>query len=100
MLRKQTQRVALSQPHESRLWRQKVFPASVTAGGGAMTERNWARQYRLSKQLWHYQLVRLDHDDAQALRDLAKRKGTTVAELIRAYVAWGLENDYGGADKD
>jgi hypothetical protein len=63
-------------------------------------ERDWQRQYRLSKLLWHYQIVRLDHDDAQALRDLAKRKHTTVPELIRTYVAWGLENDYGGADAD
>jgi hypothetical protein len=62
--------------------------------------RNWQRQYRLSKELWHYQIVRLDHDDAAALRDLAKRKHTTVAELIRTFVTWGLENDYEGADTD
>jgi len=60
-----------------------------------MSERNGQRQYRLSKRLWHYQMVRLDHDDAQALRNLAERKSTSVAELIRTYVAWGLENDYG-----
>jgi hypothetical protein len=62
--------------------------------------RDWKRQYRLSKLLWHYQMVRLDHDDAEALRALAKRRGVTVAELIRTFVAWGLENDYGGADAD
>jgi hypothetical protein len=55
--------------------------------------RDWQRQYRLSKLLWHYQMVRLDHDDAEALRALAKRKGVKVAELIRTYVAWGLEED-------
>jgi hypothetical protein len=65
-----------------------------------MRERNWRRAYRLSKKLWHYQMVRLDHDDARALCALAKRKRTTVAELIRTFVAWGLENDYGGADAD
>jgi hypothetical protein len=65
-----------------------------------MTERNWARQYRLAKLRWSWQQVRLDHDDHKALRELAKRKHTTVAELIRTYIAWGLENDYGGADKD
>ena len=64
------------------------------------SERDWQRQYRLSKKLWHYQIIRLDHDDAAALRELAKRKGVTVPELIRTYVAWGLENDYGGADAD
>jgi hypothetical protein len=45
--------------------------------------RDWKRQYRLSKLLWHYQMVRLDHDDTEALRALAKRKGVKVAELIR-----------------
>ncbi len=65
-----------------------------------MSARNWRRQYRLSKALWHYQIVRLDHDDAQALRTLTKRKRTTVAELIRTFVAWGLEDEYSGADAD
>jgi hypothetical protein len=66
-----------------------------------MSERDWRRQYRLSKKLWHYQIIRLDHDDARALRALAERKHTTVAELIRTFVAWGLEDsDYRGADKD
>jgi hypothetical protein len=32
-------------------------------------------------------MVRLDHDDAEALRALAKRRKTTVAELIRMFVA-------------
>jgi hypothetical protein len=53
--------------------------------------RDWQRQYRLSKERWHYQIVRLDHDDAQVLRALAEREGTTVPELIRTFVAWGLE---------
>ena len=66
----------------------------------APDKRDWRRHYRLSKVLWHYQSVRLDHDDAQALRALAKRRGTSVAELIRTFVAWGLEDEYGGADKD
>jgi hypothetical protein len=38
-------------------------------------------------------MVRLDHDDAKALRALAKRKGVKMAELIRTYIAWGLEED-------
>jgi hypothetical protein len=53
--------------------------------------RDWKQQYRKSKALWHYQIVRLDHDDAQALRTLTERKRTTVAELVRLFVAWGLE---------
>lgn len=52
--------------------------------------RDYQRQYRLSKELWHYQVVRLDHDDARTLRTLAKREGSTVSELIRTFVAWGL----------
>ena len=62
--------------------------------------RDFQREYDRSKSRWHYQMVRLDHDDAAALRALAERKHTTVAELIRTFVAWGLENDYAGADKD
>jgi len=63
-----------------------------------MSERD-REKYERAKELWHYQMVRLDHDDAEALRALAKRKKTTVAELIRMFVAWGLEDsDYRGAD--
>jgi hypothetical protein len=62
--------------------------------------RDWKRQYDLSKLLWSYQMVRLDHDTAWALRAVAKRKGTTVAELIRTYVAWGLMEDDSGRRPD
>ena len=62
--------------------------------------RDYRRAYQRAKALWHWQAVRLDHDDAAALRDRAKREGTSVAELIRRYISWGLENDYGGADTD
>jgi hypothetical protein len=55
--------------------------------------RDWRRQYQRAKALWAYQMVRLDHDDVKRLRDLAKRRNTTVAELIRTYVTWGLEED-------
>jgi hypothetical protein len=41
---------------------------------------------------WHYQIIRLDDDDAQMLRTLAEREGSTVPELIRMFVVWGLEN--------
>jgi hypothetical protein len=51
--------------------------------------RDWQRQYRLSKERWHYQVIRLDHDDAQMLRTLAEREGTTVPELVRTFVVWG-----------
>ena len=53
--------------------------------------RNWQRQYQRAKALWHYRMVRLDHDDAEALRALATRERTSVAELVRRFVAWGLE---------
>jgi hypothetical protein len=56
--------------------------------------RDWQRQYRLSKERWHYQIVRLNHDDAETLRILAERKRSTVPELIRTFVTWGLE-EYG-----
>jgi hypothetical protein len=63
-------------------------------------ERDWRRQYQQAKALWYWQAVRLDHDDAKALRERAKSENTTVAELIRRYITWGLENDYSGADQD
>ena len=62
--------------------------------------RDWQRQYRLAKQRWAYQMVRLDHDDARMLRVLAKRQHTTVAELIRTFVVWGLEQHDGEIDYD
>jgi len=37
--------------------------------------RDWRQEYRLSKQRWHYQIVRLDHDDIRTLRTLAVREG-------------------------
>ena len=55
--------------------------------------RDYRRQYRLSKSRWHYQQVRLDHEDAQMLKAIAKRRKTSVVELIRCYVAWGLMED-------
>jgi hypothetical protein len=61
---------------------------------------SWSERYVRSKLRWHYQVVRLDHDDVEALRVIAKRNGTTVAELIRTFIAWGLENDYKGADHE
>jgi len=34
--------------------------------------RDWQRAYRLSKRLWSYQMVRLDHDDARATMTAAR----------------------------
>jgi len=65
----------------------KLTPARIRP----TDRRNWQRQYQRAKALWHYQMVRLDHDDAETLRALAARKRTTVAELIRTFVTWGLE---------
>ena len=61
--------------------------------------RDWKRQYALSKELWHYQVIRLDHDDAEALRAIAKRKRSSVSELIRTFVTWGLEEYDRGPSK-
>jgi hypothetical protein len=51
----------------------------------------YKRRYRRNKELWCYQIIRLDHDDAKALRALAKRQRTSLAELIRTFIVWGLE---------
>ena len=68
--------------------------------GKDKVKRHWRQAYQRAKALWYRQAIRLDHDDHKALCELAERKGVTVTELIRTYVAWGLENDYGGADTD
>jgi hypothetical protein len=48
------------------------------------------QRYRRSKELWHYQMVRLDHEDAETLRVLAKHKRCSMSELIRMFVTWGI----------
>jgi hypothetical protein len=58
------------------------------------------RRYQLAKQHWHYQMVRLDHDDIRMLRVVAQHERTTVAELIRTYITWGLEQHDGELDYD
>jgi hypothetical protein len=55
--------------------------------------RDYRRQYQLAKQRWHWQAVRLDHEDAAMLKAIAKRRGISVVELIRTYIAWGLMED-------
>jgi hypothetical protein len=62
----------------------------VAAEALAMSARD-REAYERAKALWHYQMVRLDHDDIAALRSLAKRRKTTVAELIRMFITWGLQ---------
>jgi len=67
---------------------------------GRKYPRDWKRQYRLSKLRWRYRCIRLDHDDDRALVELAQRRHVSVPELIRTFVAWGLEDEYEGADAD
>jgi len=62
--------------------------------------RDWKRAYRLAKLRWHWQAVRLDHDDARMLKAIAKRKRISVSELIRTYVTWGLMEDDGTRRSD
>jgi hypothetical protein len=40
------------------------------------------------------------HDDAQMLKAIAKRRNTSVAELIRTYITWGLMEDDGARRPD
>jgi hypothetical protein len=64
------------------------------------TRKDEQRLYHLAKQRWHYQMVRLDHDDIRMLRVVAQREHTTVAELIRTFIVWGLEQYDGELDYD
>ena len=61
---------------------------------------DWSERYARQKERWHYQIVRLDHDDIRTLRVVAQRERTTVAELIRTYITWGLEQHDGEIDYD
>jgi hypothetical protein len=64
------------------------------------TRKDEQRLYHLAKQRWHYQMVRFDHDDIRMLRVVAQRERTTVAELIRTFIVWGLEQYDGELDYD
>lgn len=37
--------------------------------------------------------VNLDPDDMRAIRAKAQREGWTIAEIVRTYVAWGIETE-------
>jgi hypothetical protein len=52
---------------------------------------SWSERYARQKALWHYQLVRLDHDDVSVLRRIARQQNISVTELIRTFITWGLE---------
>jgi Ribbon-helix-helix protein, copG family len=54
---------------------------------------SWSKRYARQKARWHYQMVRLDRDDLPALRRMARQQNISVSELIRTFVAWGLENE-------
>lgn len=37
--------------------------------------------------------VQVDFSDYAALKRIAKRRGSSAAELVRTFIAWGIEND-------
>jgi predicted HicB family RNase H-like nuclease len=53
----------------------------------------WKRNYRVAKERWQPSMIRLDKDDHRLLKEHALKKETSIAELIRTYIEWGLEND-------
>lgn len=52
-----------------------------------------ASYHRLKRRRWKYFSLRLPLEDFEELRALAARKRTSVSELIRTYVTWGLLED-------
>jgi len=48
--------------------------------------------YHRIKQDTKFYTIRFPHDDYEALRNMAARDRTSVAELIRTFITWGLEN--------
>lgn len=48
-------------------------------------------RYQRSKALWRHVLIRIDHDDHDALRKLAKFSNISVAEMVRIIIMEHLE---------
>jgi len=68
--------------------------------------KNKINQLRLQRE--HYQRIKPDtkfytirfpQEDYEELQLMAELKGTSVAELIRTFIIWGLENGDGDASK-
>lgn len=56
--------------------------------------RQQREHYHRTKNVrWRFFSLRVAPDDYEELRALAKRKRTSVSELIRTYVTWGLLED-------
>lgn len=49
-------------------------------------------RYRRTKELWYYKMLRINKEDAEPIKTMAKQKGISEAELIRTFITWGLEN--------
>ena len=49
--------------------------------------------YKRQKELWYFQTIRIEHDQAEGLKKRAHMERTSVPEVIRKYVTWGLEAD-------
>ena len=74
--------------------RKQFAPIVGGKGHPASETRN---KYQRQKDYSHQFTVRISHEDKELLWERARRKKLSVAELIRIYIEWGLEN--GNADR-
>jgi hypothetical protein len=60
-------------------------------------ERVKRERWRKWREDWNVQTrgvgCRVDHSTYSELFMRSRRNGTTIAEMLRAYIEWGLEND-------
>lgn len=55
-------------------------------------QRNKRNYRRMLRHSYFFTFV-IPHDMDEAIRAAAKAKGIPLAELVRTYIEWGLEND-------
>jgi len=45
------------------------------------------------ESLYHHVCVRIPREDMSEVRKLAKKEDVSIAEKIRTYIVWGIENE-------
>lgn len=54
--------------------------------------RQQREHYHRAKGQWKFYTMRLSHEDYADLQRLAKQKRTSVNELVRTFITWGMES--------
>lgn len=57
-----------------------------------LDDMDLARERNRVKSDWKFHTMLMSPDDYRDLQALAKKRGTSVNDLIRTYIAWGMES--------